>query len=417
MWLCLKPWLIGCFFASLMLQDLCLGQTQAEPRNGVVPLKQDSGITEEADPSIPLADIVAPATRVSVEAAINKGVEFLLGSQNDDGSWGSPTNTKSLNIYAPVPGAHNAFHAGTTALCIAALCEQEKHRPDLAPAIEDAQDWLMEQLPKLKRANRDAIYNVWGHGYGIQALVRLHRRTQNKDLQGQLGRLIEMQFERLEEYESVDGGWGYYDFEVGARRPTSSSTSFVNATILLAFYEAKELGFEPPQRLTSRAIEATLRQQKSDFSYLYGEYLKNQPMRGINRPGGSLGRSQACNLALRLWGDSKITDQVLEDWLDRMIRRHGWLDIGRKRPIPHEAWMQVAGYFFYYGHYHAALCLEKLPGDKQQRFAPFLAKLIVDRQEKDGSWWDFPLYNYHPPYGTSYALMSLERYREAIPVE
>jgi hypothetical protein len=28
-------------------------------------------------------------------------------------------------------------------------------------------------------------------------------------------------------------------------------------------------------------------------------------------------------------------------------------------------------------------------------------------QEKDGSWWDYPLYNYHRPYGTSFALMSL----------
>ena len=36
----------------------------------------------------------------------------------------------------------------------------------------------------------------------------------------------------------------------------------------------------------------------------------------INRPGGSLGRSQSCNLALRMWGDASITDQVL----DRLAR-------------------------------------------------------------------------------------------------
>ena len=35
------------------------------------------------------------------------------------------------------------------------------------------------------------------------------------------------------------------------------------------------------------------------------------PMLPVNRPAGSLGRSQACNLALRLWGDTAITDDVL----------------------------------------------------------------------------------------------------------
>ena len=38
-----------------------------------------------------------------------------------------------------------------------------------------------------------------------------------------------------------------------------------------------------------------------------------------------------------------------------------------------------------------------------------LADLMLDRQEKDGSWWDYPLYDYHQPYGTGYALMTLQR--------
>jgi hypothetical protein len=34
-------------------------------------------------------------------------------------------------------------------------------------------------------------------------------------------------------------------------------------------------------------------------------------------------------------------------------------------------------------------------------------------QEKDGSWWDFPLYNYHQQYGTAFALMALKRCRQS----
>ena len=40
-------------------------------------------------------------------------------------------------------------------------------------------------------------------------------------------------------------------------------------------------------------------------------------MMPVNQPGGSLGRSQACNVALRLWGDAAVTDAVIQQCLDR----------------------------------------------------------------------------------------------------
>jgi hypothetical protein len=85
------------------------------------------------------------------------------------------------------------------------------------------------------------------------------------------------------------------------------------------------------------------------------------------------------------------------------------LSIGRKRPIPHEAWFQVAGYFYYFGHYYAALCIEQLPPAERPEFQAHLATVLLALQEADGSWWDYPLYNYHQQYGTAFALMSLRR--------
>ena len=89
--------------------------------------------------------------------------------------------------------------------------------------------------------------------------------------------------------------------------------------------------------------------------------------------------------------------------------RNGWLDIGRKRPVPHESWFAVAGYFFYYGHYYAAYCIETLPHEDKPRYQEHLAHILMPLQEKDGSWWDFPFYDYHQQYGTALALMSLQR--------
>lgn len=351
-----------------------------------------------------------PADASAIDTAINRGIEFLIDDQNPNGSWGSATRTKGLNIYAPVPGAHHAFRAATTSLCIAALIEIDSPNPKAAQALERGEAWLLEHLDSLRRATGDAIYNVWGHGYSIQALVRMHQRHgQDPQRREQIESLIRLQFEMLQRYESVDGGWGYYDFRYQGNQPTSDSISFVNGAILVGLAEAKAIGIEPPERMVKRAIAALLRQQKRDFSYLYGEYLQYRPMREINRPGGSLGRTQCCNCALRMWGDEAITDNVVKNWLYRLYVRNGWLDIGRKRPIPHESWMQVAGYFYYFGHYYAALSVEQLPEQERAPYQAMLAELMLDRQEKDGSWWDYPLYDYHQPYGTAFAVMTLKR--------
>jgi hypothetical protein len=191
--------------------------------------------------------------------------------------------------------------------------------------------------------------------------------------------------------------------------PTSSSTSFVNAAVLIALHEAKQIGIELPEKMVKKALAATERQRKPDCSYYYGEYLKSHPMAGINRPGGSVGRSQACNLALYLWKQKPINQAVMAAWLDRLFTRGGWLDIGRKRPVPHESWFQVAGYFYYFGYYYGAQCIEELPEKQRPFYQAHMAHTMIDRQEKEGSWWDYPFYDYHEAWGTSFALMSLVR--------
>lgn len=351
----------------------------------------------------------------SIDEAIAAGIDFLIADQNPNGSWGSALQTKGLNIYAPVPGAHDAFRVAVTAMAISALCDSdlaEKEGPARA-ALLKGETYLLESLPTVRRATADAIYNVWTHAYGIQALADLYVRTNDTEKRARYVSLINNQLERLSRYESVDGGWGYYDFRVGTARPSSSSISFTSATCLVAMHEVREIeGVELSQPVIDRAIASINRQRKSDHSYLYGEYLNARPLYGINRPAGSLGRTQACNLALRIWGDETISDGIMLEWLQRLEDRNGWLDIGRKRPVPHEAWFAVAGYFFYYGHYYAACGIHLLPEGEREASRRLVADLIVPLQEKDGSWWDFPFYSYHQPYGTAFAVMTLARCRE-----
>jgi hypothetical protein len=377
-----------------------------DPPKGVVDPAQDREPRLHPDP-------IEPVSAGELEGSIGRGIAFLLKDQNPDGSWGSPEKTKDLNIVAGV-GSHQAFRVAVTALCVSALIELGDDRPEVIRAIERGEEFLFRELPRVRRDDPMLIYNVWAHGYGIQALVDMYDRLpEDADRRERIKGLIRDQYDRLTRYESVEGGWGYYDFNAGTQRPATDSTSFVNATVLVAFHEAKALGVEPPEKVTKRAIEATERQKLPDFSYLYGTYLRFYPRMGINMPGGSLGRSQACNLALRLWGDETITDDVVKEWLDRLITRNGWLDMGRKRPIPHESHMMVAGYFYFYGHYYATMNLDLLKPEERPFYQDHLARILLGKQEEDGSWWDYPLYNYHQQYGTAFALMSLNKCRKA----
>ena len=384
----------------------CAGTPRTHDAQAAAPTAAENTPAEAA------AAPAEPRDTPEIDAAIERGVGFLVGYQNPDGSWGSATQTKGLNIYAPVPGAHQGFRAAVTSLCISALIETGGRDPAVLDALKKAERWMLENLPRVRRANQDAIYNVWAHAYAIQALVRMiERKAPDAPRRAELAELVRGQIDRLDAYEFVGGGWGYYNFDFSTDTPSGNTNSFTTATVLIALKEARRAGFDVPDGLVERGMAVIRRQRRPDFTYLYSSSFRFYTGRSINRPGGSLGRSQACNAATRMWGDEAVTDDVLASWLDRLVVRNGWLSMGRKRPVPHESHFAVAGYFYYYGHYYAGYCIQLLPPDRRPPHQKRIAEIIIGHQESDGSWWDYPLYNYHKPYGTAFALMTLQRCR------
>ncbi len=376
------------------------------------PSTHSSAATETI--SGPKPEPITPPKPEEITASIERGVKFLLDDQHADGCWGGPEKSKSFNIYAPPPGAHDAFRTAVTSLAIMSLNEAEPsvastERPEIDKAIRRGADWLEVNLPHLRRATPDALYNVWGHAYAIQCLAELHKRAHDDaEYQKKLKDLAQSQADMLARYSFVNGGWSYYDLHAGTQVPGDSAFSFLTATALIALKQGESIGVTFPEPLTKKAIDSLLRQQKPGFSYAYGEYTMRDP-RYFERPAGSLGRSQACNLALLMYDDKHITQDVLKTWLDRLFARNGWLSMARKRPIPHDSYFQVAGYFYFYGHWYASMCIDQLPAAERPYFQDHLAHIILPLQEKDGSWWDYPLYDYHQQYGTAMAVMTLVR--------
>lgn len=359
----------------------------------------------------------AEITPAAIDASIRRGVDFLVARQNPNGSWGGPTRTKGLNIYAPLPGAHHAFRAGTTGLALSGLIDANDPRPEVAAAIEKSAAWTAENLPKLRRADQTTTYNSWGHAYGLRAITRLYQRETDAAKKSQWARLAQDQIDLANRYEEVNGGWGYLDVfdDLTTRKPSGMPTSFTTATVLLAMAEARDvMGVKLNETTVRRSIASINYQRTPDFAYTYSFPHRMHPRVDINRPAGSLARSQACNACLRVFGEKAVTDDVLTTWADRFLNREGFLANVRKRPVPHEGAFKIAGYFYYYGIFYFTESAALLPKETHAAYAKRLATILLERQEKDGSWWDYPLYDYHQPYGTGYTLMALAWCRDAI---
>jgi hypothetical protein len=360
---------------------------------------------------------VAPATAAPtsnaapdpIDAAIARGVDFLKKSQNPDGSWGTGLETRGLEIYASVPGSHDAFRVATTALCVMAL-------RDAGLAATDPHRKAVEYLVTKGNARRDdgtLMYNTWAHTYALQALAVEMRHPPFKD-DPRLKSAAQSQLDRLIRYQTHLGGWNYYDFVAQTQTPSMGPTSFGTAAGLVALYEARQSGIAVPDKLIRSAINRLEECRLPDGAYLYGSDYKFRPQALYNRPKGSVGRTQSGNFALWLWSSKKVGEKDSVDGLEAFFRDHDFMNMGRRRPYPHEAWYFTSGYYYYFGHYYAALLVEKLgPAQGKKRFGEQLAAKILPYQEPDGSWWDYAMWDYHKPYGTAFAVMSLVRLRGA----
>lgn len=350
----------------------------------------------------------APATSGVGERgrkAMAAGVEFLLRTQNTDGSWGYHAQIRPYRIYAPVPGAHRSFKVATTALALMALrrCDPETDR--LAAARVRATGYLLEHA-RVKRSHGREIYNVWAFGYGLKALASALLDPREGDDQAAIRAKAKQLIKALALYQAVDGGWGYFDFRAKTYRPSGDSMSFTTATILLALSDARKAGLSVPGVTLRKALTLLKRCRTREKSYIYSYWWWRRPLGPINRPAGSLTRTPGCNLALFSF-DAGIDAAELEHGVAMLLENRKFGRMGLHRPVPHESWAGVSGYFYLYGYYYAAECLRILPRKRSLPYRDGLIEDVLYTHHPDGSFWDYPFYGYDKPYGTSYAVLAL----------
>lgn len=103
-----------------------------------------------------------------------------------------------------------------------------------------------------------------------------------------------------------------------------------------------------------------------------------------------------------------MTDERLREGLAAFFDEHRFLDAARLRPIPHEAYFANAGYFYFFGHYYAALAIELLPEAEREALHARLRPHLVKALRPDGSTTDFLDARYDVLASTAFLALALD---------
>ncbi len=366
----------------------------------------------------------SPATASAARAGITQARAWLLGHQNQDGSWGHWRNPGPYDGGWSNRETHRAWQAATTGLAVIALADAAEGADDITAAAswaawERGVDFLCRRAAAIQRPSDWDTDNVWAYSYGLTAMTDAARRPrlalpgqeQRRAAVARAGREL---LDRLAAYQTPFGGWSYYADESLAQRPYWT-TSFLTAVNVLGLLEARALGWPVDAERLRRAVEVVKRCRLPNGAYTYTAGLFPSPggATNIDQVRGSLSRIQVCNLALWRAGqegfDTGVGAAELRTGLEQFYAEHRFLDLAYQRPIPHEAWYYNSGYFYFFGHYYAAGVIEQLPADERPALAPRLWRHLLKTQQGDGSMWDYAMNEHGRPYGVAYALSALAR--------
>jgi len=338
-----------------------------------------------------------------VRAAEAKGLAFLLSAQNSDGSFGSARNASFNDLWSN-PETHKAWIVGTTGLACMALLDAGSQAE---PALHRGVEALIAKCD-LKRVSDWDMDDVWGYIYGLQALSRVMAdpRFARGDACDSIEKAARTYEDKLARSRAC--GWGYYANDGAAWLP-EWSTSFTTAAAVLALVDARASGIAVPDSLMEPGLRAIEQCRLPTGAFTYSVQAIPSPGRleGIDNVKSAIGRIQVCNLAL-LKGGRVVDVEERTKGLEQFFEHHRFLELGRRRPIPHESYYAVAGYFYYFGHYYAAEVIASLPEGKREPYASKLLRIVLDTQEKDGSMTDYVMHDYPRPYGTAYGLLVLQ---------
>jgi hypothetical protein len=352
------------------------------------------------------------ASDPTTEAAIQLGLQFLIRSQNPDGSW-------SLGNFDQDHPQHAAqLNSDTAATGLALLVFQGagyNHREyQHAMVVRRGLYWLLEHqqengclyLPADKASN-DAC-QLYSHGIATLALTEAYGMTQDPKLKEPCQRAIDY---IQQTQDPRKGGWRYFGDPLDSR---STDTS-VSGWMMMALHSGRLVGLKVDQKCfagVNKWLEVAADPDDSS-KFRYNPYAVDAE--GVSRSQGKRATPAmtSVGLLMRIYGGLTQDDPALVNGAQWLAREHLPSD---------ETPDQRDTYYWYY----ATQVLKYVDGPVwetwDQRLRPMLIRTQLKSGEQAGSWHPYnPVPDRWGAFGgrlyvTTMNLLSLEVRHRMLPL-
>ncbi len=311
---------------------------------GALALAQPAGTPPVTAPDAPDPAAVAdeemddaPELTERTQTAIDRGLEFLVGAQNADGSW----------------SREDQYAVADTALALMAFMVKA-HFPGEGP-YGDELDKGLNFLLRESKASADGYLgtSMYAHGLATLALSEVWGMSDG-DRDDEVLEALRRAVEVIRRSQNILGGWRYDP------NPKEADVS-VTVTQVVALASARQAGLVVPDVTIDKAIDyATTcwHQESGGFTY--------QPHRG----GPAFPRSAGATYALQLCGrrDSepvKAGMRYLKELPDRVF---------------------FEGSHYFYGHYYGIQAMVQAGDSHYEAWYPRIRDALLGKQAPDGSW-------------------------------
>ena len=313
---------------------------------------------------------VAPEHAVAVE----RGLAYLAGTQNSDGSWTGKVGFKLNNGYH---FDREQGHVGVTSLVMMSYLAGG-YLPGRGPygeVVGRGLDWIMgcaQEDGYLSAAGT----RMYSHAFATLLLAEIYGMTHREDVRLVLQRAVDF----IVDVQNEEGGWRYEPFAA------ESDMSIVVCQVM-ALRAARNIGIRVPKSTVDRAAQYVVDSAITDTAPSgFRSRLISDELGAFVYQKGKGSRSAYPLTAAgvsALYGLGIYSDNSIRQGLDYLRRnvdsfnaRYG------KRVQGH--------YFFWYGHYYGvqAMYTAGTQGgiDHWRPYYRNLRSILLDMQESDGSW-------------------------------
>ena len=305
-----------------------------------------------------------------VEAAVDRGLEYLAGHQQPDGSF--PT------------GVSGKPNTGVTSLCLLAFMGRG-HVPDRGPfrqTVGRTVDFLVESRQEnglVVRPGGNSHGPMYEHALATLALIEASGWIVGPEIRGTCQKAIDL----IVKAQNKEGGWRYQP------QPNDADLS-VTVMQVVALRAAQNARLDVPAATLERAVTYVKRCSRPQGGFAY------QPGQGVKNA-----QSAAGALCLQLLGHHADPD-VAKALATLQDKKYG----------------HAMDNYFHYMNYYAMQAHFQAGAEQWDAWHPRVRTLLLESQNADGSWPGWREDNINGKakcYSTAMAAMALEVYMHYLP--